>query len=196
MAAKPFKQELLNYPWPPSSAIKAHGKRWLDACEANRNQQEEVWQRVSRAIPDLSPREFIKFVIRARSRAGGLPAFLAQDSREPTAEEIKKRIKRALNSKKRPRTSPICSKRRHSQSEIGRRLLKSTLKDCLQTSSAEKPTSSQPLISARSTPWCRRAASMRRRNSSRSSSMLMTRTLPRLKTCWPASGRAVASDMY
>jgi hypothetical protein len=102
MAAKPFKQELLNYPWPPSSAIKAHGKRWIDACEVNPNQQEEVWQRVSRAIPDLSPTEFIKFVIRARSRAVGFPAFLAQASREPTAEEIKQRIKRALNSKKTP----------------------------------------------------------------------------------------------
>jgi hypothetical protein len=100
MAAKFFKQELLNFPWPPSSAIKAHGKRWIDACEANPNQQEEVWQRVSRAIPDLSPRDFIKFVIRARVRAVGLPAFLARDDREPTAEEIKQRIKRALNSKK------------------------------------------------------------------------------------------------
>ena len=97
-----FKDELRKYPWPPSSAIKAHGKRWIDACEANRNQQEEVWRRVSRAIPELSPGEFIKFVIRARCRAVGLPAFLAQAAREPTAEEIKQRIKRALNSKKTP----------------------------------------------------------------------------------------------
>jgi hypothetical protein len=93
--AKTFVQELQNYPWPRSPAIKAHGKRWIADPRT-----EETWQRVRLAIPTLSPGEFIKFVTRARNRAAGLPSFLDRNSAEPNAEEIKQRVKRALKPKK------------------------------------------------------------------------------------------------
>jgi len=65
-----FKDELRNYPWPRSSAIKEHGKRWLRHASA-----EEIWQKVSRAAgPNLTAHEFILFVIRARTAAGSLSA--------------------------------------------------------------------------------------------------------------------------
>ena len=63
-----FKDELLKYPWPRSSAIKAHGKRWLDD-----DRSEDVWQKVSKAAgAQLRPDDFIRFVVRARARAAGL----------------------------------------------------------------------------------------------------------------------------
>jgi hypothetical protein len=91
-----FKQELQKYQWPRSGAVRAQLLRWLNDPRA-----EDIWQEVNQAMgPGFSPAEFITFVTRARSRAVGLPAFLAQSAREPAAEEVKQRIEQALNSKK------------------------------------------------------------------------------------------------
>jgi hypothetical protein len=91
-----FKQELQKYQWPRSGAVRAHLLRWLNDPRA-----ENIWQEVSQAMgPGFSPAEFITFVTRVRSRAVGLPAFLAQSAREPAAEEVKQRITQTLNSKK------------------------------------------------------------------------------------------------
>jgi hypothetical protein len=63
-----FKDELRKYPWPPSSAIKAHGKRWLDD-----DRSDDIWQKVNKAAgAQLTPDDFIRFVITARGRAAGL----------------------------------------------------------------------------------------------------------------------------
>lgn len=70
-AVKTFKQELSEYPWPPSSAIKAHGKRWMDGIDT-----ETLWRKVSKAAPDLKAREFIEIVLRTRAQSAGLKPIL------------------------------------------------------------------------------------------------------------------------
>jgi hypothetical protein len=91
-----FRDELRKYPWPPSSAIKAHGKRWLDD-----DRSEEVWQKVSKAAgAQLRPDDFIRFVITARGRAAGLVPtldFYAEAGRRYLAAH-EARIKDALKS--------------------------------------------------------------------------------------------------
>jgi hypothetical protein len=90
-----FKDELRKYPWPPSSAIKAHGKRWL---EDDRSQG--VWQKISRAADQLRAEDFIKFVVNARCRAAGLVPtldFHAEAGRRYLAAH-EARIKDALKS--------------------------------------------------------------------------------------------------
>jgi hypothetical protein len=90
-----FKDELRKYPWPPSSAIKAHGKRWLENDDA-----ENVWRKISRAADQLKAEDFIKFVVTARCRAGGLVPtldFHAEAGRRYLAAH-EARIKDALKS--------------------------------------------------------------------------------------------------
>jgi hypothetical protein len=90
-----FKDELRKYPWPPSSAIKAHGKRWLENDDA-----ENVWRKISRAADQLKAEDFIKFVVTARCRARGLVPtldFHAEAGRRYLAAHTA-RIKAALKS--------------------------------------------------------------------------------------------------
>jgi hypothetical protein len=92
-----FKDELRKYPWPPSSAIKAHGKRWLENDDA-----ENVWRKISRAADQLKAEDFIKFIVTARVRAGGLVPTLdshAEAGRRYIAAH-EARIKAALKSKR------------------------------------------------------------------------------------------------
>jgi hypothetical protein len=62
-----FKDELRKYPWPRSTAIRAHLQRWLDNDET-----EAVWRKISRAADQLKADDFIGFVVKARCRAAGL----------------------------------------------------------------------------------------------------------------------------
>jgi hypothetical protein len=62
-----FKDELRKYPWPPSTAIRAHGRRWRE-----HDQTEIVWRKISRAANQLKADDFIRFVVKARCRAAGL----------------------------------------------------------------------------------------------------------------------------
>jgi hypothetical protein len=90
-----FKDELRKYPWPPSTAIKTHGKRWLED-----DRSEEVWQKISRAADKLEAKDFIRFVITARGRAEGLVPtldFYAEAGRRYIAAH-EARIKAALKS--------------------------------------------------------------------------------------------------
>jgi hypothetical protein len=93
-----FKDELRKYPWPRSSAIKAHGKRWQED-----DRSEDVWQKVSKAAgAQLRPDDFIRFVVKARGRAAGLVYILdfhtEAGRRYLAAHEA--RIKAALKSNK------------------------------------------------------------------------------------------------
>jgi hypothetical protein len=93
-----FKDELRKYPWPRSSAINAHAKRWL---KDNRN--EEIWRKVSKAAGErLTAGEFIRFVVKARSRAAGLPHILDQAGRYRAGilAHHERCIKAALKSRK------------------------------------------------------------------------------------------------
>jgi hypothetical protein len=91
-----FKDDLRKYPWPRSSAIKAHRKRWLQHVDA-----EKIWRKISGAAGQLEPADFIRFVITARVRASGLVPtldFHAEAGRRYLAAH-EARIKAALKSK-------------------------------------------------------------------------------------------------
>jgi hypothetical protein len=93
-----FKDELRKYPWPRSSAIKAHGKRWLED-----DRSEDIWKKVGKAAgAQLKPEEFIRFVVQARSRSEGLPHILDQlvRNRGGILAHHEPRIKAAMKSKK------------------------------------------------------------------------------------------------
>lgn len=91
-----FKDDLRKYPWPRSTAIRAHLQRWSDD-----DRSEDIWRKVQRAVgSELTANDFIKFVIKARSKAGGLSPSMVQRQvfRAMTVEAHEKRIKDALKS--------------------------------------------------------------------------------------------------
>jgi hypothetical protein len=93
-----FKDELRKYPWPPSTAIPAHGRRWIE-----HNETENVWRKISRAADQLKADDFIGFVVKARCRAAGLVPtldFHAEAGRRYLAAH-EARIKAAFRSKNR-----------------------------------------------------------------------------------------------
>jgi hypothetical protein len=76
-----FKDELRKYPWPRSSAIRAHLQRWLDDERAD-----DVWKAVSKAAgANLGTEEFIRFVASTAMSSRALPVRIKTYKREAGA---------------------------------------------------------------------------------------------------------------
>jgi hypothetical protein len=72
-----FQDYLRKYPRPRSSAIRAHLQHWLDQPDAD-----AVWQKIVKKAENLSPDDFIRFVIAARGWASGLVPTLEFHSQD------------------------------------------------------------------------------------------------------------------